>query len=139
MSFSFVIDVYSRRIVGWQWSSGTRLAGRSDCWTPLSGCDDWSHALRQAQWLADAARETESEIAAYWRGEAARLLAPLLHAAALTDGSVVDVLSWIDGQQVKRPVAALRTAGADAAIRQLSGVLEVDPRNRGTIYMSGAR
>src|SRR4051812_23181346 len=52
-------------------------------WTPLAGCHEWSYALRQAQWLADATQEGDSEIASYWRGEAAKLLAPLLHAAAL--------------------------------------------------------
>lgn len=44
-------------------------------WTPLEGCDDWSSPLQRAQWLADAIQEGESEVAQYWRGEAAKLLA----------------------------------------------------------------
>jgi hypothetical protein len=49
---------------------------------------------------------------------------------------MADVLTWVDSQEVKRPTAALRSDGAAAAVRQLSGILELDPRNRGTIYMS---
>jgi type IV secretory pathway TraG/TraD family ATPase VirD4 len=49
---------------------------------------------------------------------------------------MTDVLAWVDSQEVKRPVAALRKASAAPAVRQLSGIMELDPRNRGTIYMS---
>jgi type IV secretion system protein VirD4 len=108
----------------------------SGSWTPLNGCEDWSYALRQAHWLADAVQEGDSELASYWRGEAARLLAPLLHAAAVEGAGMSSVMGWIDGQEAKRPVAALRSAEAHGAIAQLSGVLALDPRNRGTIYMS---
>ena len=31
-------------------------------WTPLAGCTDWSFALRQAQWLANASQDGDSEI-----------------------------------------------------------------------------
>ncbi|MEA2492888.1 MAG: type secretion system protein VirD4 [Thermoleophilaceae bacterium] len=108
----------------------------SDAWTPLSGCTDWQHALAQAQWLGDAAQEGDSEVANFWRGEAARLLAPLLHAAALADGVMAHVLAWVDSQDVKGPAEILDTCGATAARYQLGGIAALDPRNRGTIYMS---
>lgn len=105
-------------------------------WTPVAGCQSWSQALRQAQWLADASADGDSEIARYWRGEAAKLLAPLLHAAAIERREITEILAWVDAQEVKRPTAILLAAGAYAAERQLHAVAALDPRNRGTTYMS---
>lgn len=105
-------------------------------WTPITGCEDWQYALSQAQWLADAAQDGESEIATYWRGEAARLLAPLLHAAALAEGRIGHVLSWVDTQDVGGPAKILESFEARAAVRQLTGIVGLDSRNRGTAYMS---
>lgn len=105
-------------------------------WSPELGCDDWSHALRQAQWLADASSDGDSEVARYWRGEAAKLLAPLLHAAALDGRSIRDVLAWVDAQDTRPATKTLAGAGANAAELQLRAVAELDPRNRGTTYMS---
>lgn len=111
------------------------FAAGSVCWTPLTGCEDWQTALAQAQWLADAAQEGDSEIATYWRGEAARLLAPLLHAAALGQGGIEHVLEWLDSQNTAHPAGNLKDK-TPAAYRQLTGISELDSRNRGTIYMS---
>src|SRR4051812_29287253 len=111
----------------------------SMCWTPLAGCEDWDYALQQAQWLADAVDEGSNgggDVARFWRGEAAKLLAPLLHAAALAGESMATVLRWVDAQTVDEPRAKLEASGAVAASIQLTGVGELDPRNRGTTYMS---
>jgi type IV secretion system protein VirD4 len=105
-------------------------------WSPLLGCECWSFALRQAQWLADASADGTSEIARYWRGEAAKLLAPLLHAAALDGRSMLDVLTWVDAQSVKEPSLTLIAGEADAAMRQLAAIDKLDGRNKGTTYMS---
>ena len=105
-------------------------------WTPLDGCENWSWALRQAQWLADATQDGDSEVAGYWRGEAAKLLAPLLHAAVLDDQGVDAVIAWLDTQEAKEPARILKTGGAAAAARQLQSVVALDPRNRGTTFMS---
>jgi type IV secretion system protein VirD4 len=112
------------------------FADGSASWDPLDGCDDWSHALRQSQWLADATQDGDSEVASYWRGEAAKLLAPLMHAAAVDDRSVADVIGWLDTQQTREPARLLRDAGALPAARQLQSVVSLDPRNRGTTFMS---
>jgi type IV secretory pathway TraG/TraD family ATPase VirD4 len=107
----------------------------SMCWTPLAGCESWQASLSQARWLADAAQEGDSEIATYWRGEAARLLAPLLHAAAIAKGNIAHVLDWIDSHNTATPGDVLKSR-SPAAYRQLAGIAALDPRNRGTIYMS---
>lgn len=105
-------------------------------WTPLFRCDEWAYALRQAQWLADASSDGSSEIARFWRGESAKLLAPLIHAAALAGRSMAQVLAWLDEQNTTMPLAVLKDAGAGAARRQLQAVAGLDDRNRGTTYMS---
>ncbi len=108
----------------------------STSWTPIAGCESWSYALRQANWLADASAENDSAIARYWQGEAAKLLAPLLHAAALTEADMDLVLRWVDTQDRTAPMKCLLARGADAAGAQLEAVTGLDDRNRGTTYMS---
>jgi type IV secretion system protein VirD4 len=112
------------------------LRDDSASWTPVEGCENWSYSLRQAQWLADATQQGDSEIASYWRGEAAKLLAPLLHAAALDGRGISEVLAWVDRQEVREPATVLAAAGAGAAGQQLRAVAALDPRNKGTTYMS---
>jgi type IV secretory pathway TraG/TraD family ATPase VirD4 len=110
----------------------------SMAWSPLAGCESWSGALRQAQWLADASSDGDSEIASYWRGEAAKLLAPLLHAAALGERDMSTVLGWVDTQEERVVSAILSAASAGPARAQLKAISELDSRNRGTTYMSAA-
>ena len=105
-------------------------------WDPLDGCAEWSRALQQATWLADATQQGDSEIASYWRGEAAKLLAPLLHAAAIDDRPITTVLAWLDTQNTEEPAELLAGTRAVAALRQLHGTASLDERNRGTTYMS---
>jgi type IV secretory pathway TraG/TraD family ATPase VirD4 len=62
------------------WDPG---APDSACWTPLDRCEEWGYAIRQGVWLADAVGHGDHHAARFWNGEAAKLLAPLLHAAAL--------------------------------------------------------
>lgn len=117
----------------WVWDP---FGPASATWSPLRGCDSWSYALAQAQWMADAGSGGDSEIAAYWRGEAAKLLAPLLHAASLAGETLAQVLEWVDRQDVEKPAGVLEDAGRKDACRQLDAVAGLDPRNKGTTYMS---
>jgi hypothetical protein len=111
------------------------FAAGSACWDPLDGCADWSHALRQSQWLADASQDGDSEVGSYWRGEGAKLLAPLVHAAAIDERPIDDVIGWLDTQEAREPARLLKEAGAVPAAKQLQSVVALDPRNRGTTFM----
>jgi type IV secretory pathway TraG/TraD family ATPase VirD4 len=112
------------------------FAPGSACWTPIDGCEDWGAALRQGQWLADAVGDGEHPAARFWNSEASKLLAPLLHAAALDGQGMDTVLRWIDRQDDDEPAARLRGAEDPAAAHQLEAVLGLDPRNRSTTFMS---
>jgi type IV secretion system protein VirD4 len=105
-------------------------------WDPLHGCEEWSRSLREAQWLADSTQDGDNEVARFWRGEAAKLLAPLMHAAALEAERVDAVITWLDTQEAKEPARILNDHGAVAAAHQLKSTVTLDPRNRGTTYMS---
>ncbi len=105
-------------------------------WTPLVGCERWSQALRVAMWLADATQDGDSEIARYWRGEAAKVLAPVLHAAALAGGHIADVIAWLDTQETAAVSRVLASHDAQPALRQMAAVLKLDARNKGTTLMS---
>jgi len=104
----------------------------------LGGCEDWGGALRRAQWLADATGAATSDASRFWNAEGAKLLAPLLHGAARTAGSMRDVLGWLDSGQLHDCHAALEDVGASAGAEQLMGVMQLDDRNRGTTVMSAA-
>ena len=111
----------------------------SCCWDPLEGCEEWGFALRQGKWLADAAGHSQhSHVAEFWGQEAAKLLAPLLHAAAIAGASIGEVIGWLDAQEADAPVRLLGDGGDPAAKVQLEGVLGLDSRNRGTTYMSAS-
>jgi len=105
-------------------------------WTPLDDCRTWTGALQGAQWLSDAVTDGDSEVARYWRGEAAKLLAPLLHAAALDQQRIDTAITWLDSQDTTTPQRILQAHHADHATRQLAAITALDDRNRGTTYMS---
>lgn len=110
---------------------------RKSCgWSPLAGCKDWSTALQQARFIADAVPDQHSEVARYWSREGAKLLAPLLHAAALDSRPMGEVVSWLDSQAARGPLEILKEAATPPAVLQLEGVLGLDSRNRGTTFMS---
>ncbi len=108
-------------------------------YTPLSGARTWDGALRTAAALSSAARpEQENAASEFWDREAAILLAPLLHAAALTGHAITRVLAWLDRRNFDEPEQLLEHRGALVACAQLRGVLARDPRNRETTIMSAA-
>jgi len=121
----------------WVWDPfGPETAG----WSPLAGCRSWDGALRRAKWISSALGDGEHAAARFWNGEAAKLLAPLLHAAALVEGgSMADVLGWLDRPETTMEAGELlERAGAQAAAGQLDAVLTLDDRNKGTTFMSAA-
>src|SRR5665811_1458134 len=66
--------------------------------SPLHGCGTWHGALSVASWLSAAARPGGEGLsdADFWFKSAEKLLAPLLFAAANSDGEIGDVVDWLD-------------------------------------------
>lgn len=109
--------------------------GRSP-WSPLLACATWPGARRVAHNLAEAARPTAGSLADadFWYATAAKLLAPLLHAAALSGRTMADVVRWLDEQEQLEVADALFAAGADQALQAARASWGRDERQRSAVY-----
>ncbi|HMH46108.1 MAG TPA: type IV secretory system conjugative DNA transfer family protein [Solirubrobacteraceae bacterium] len=105
--------------------------------TPLIPARTWPGAIRAGEALASAAHPDSSNAAnEFWDKEAASMLAPLLHAAAIAGQSMSELVRWLDARDFTDAIACLKAAGASAAADQLEGVSRRDERNRETTVMS---
>jgi type IV secretion system protein VirD4 len=119
--------ITARRHVGGVWvydptgTSGHR--GPTATWSPLAGCDTWQGAQRTAAWLVEAGRSDGGlQEADFWHATAAKLLAPLLFAAATSHRTMADVVRWVDTQEEREVRFELELA---------------DPRRRGLLGEGG--
>jgi type IV secretion system protein VirD4 len=105
--------------------------------TPLVPARTWPGAIRAGEALASAAHPDASNAAnEFWDKEAASMLAPLLHAAAISDHGMSELVRWLDARDFTDAIAVLNGTGATAAADQLEGVSRRDERNRETTVMS---
>jgi type IV secretion system protein VirD4 len=113
-------------------STGLPAAG----WTPLMECLTWQGAQRVADWLVRAARPANSGIegAAFWYAAAAKILAPILLAAACSGGTMAQVVQWLDGQEDEPVQLALEANGQEEAITAFDAISMWDERTRGSVY-----
>jgi type IV secretory pathway TraG/TraD family ATPase VirD4 len=135
-------DVYEatvahRRRLGRMWVYDP-LGGESSGFTPLVPAGSWSGAIRVGEAMASAAQPQQGGSVAneFWDREAASLLAPILHAAAICGAGMGEVISWLDARDFGAASEILRGAGAARAAVQLEGVGRRDERNRETTVMS---
>jgi hypothetical protein len=110
-------------------------------WSPARGCTDPLIAINRARALAAgsgmAASNRDGE---YWEQMTAAVLRTYLHAAALTDIPITDVLSWASRPADPTPVRILRQH-PDAApgwAEELAAQSLADPRQRDSVW-SGVR
>ncbi len=105
--------------------------------TPLIPARSWPGAIRAGEALASAAHPDSSNAAnEFWDKEAASMLGPLLHAAAIAGESMSELIRWLDTRDFTDAISVLKDAGASAAANQLQGVSRRDERNRETTVMS---
>lgn len=107
------------------------LPVRAAGWTPLAGCGDWEYAKLMGRWLAaaESGGDGQSDGARFYRHAAAQLIGPLLHAAALGDRRMGEVLQWVEGRSLE-PIDILRARNADAAARAVQETWNLDDRAR---------
>ncbi len=135
-------DIYQataphRRSLGRVWVYDPFGSRSSAGFTPLIPARSWPGAIRAGEALASAAHPDSSNAAnEFWDKEAASMLAPLLHAAAITAQSMSELVRWLDARDFTDAIASLKAAGATAAADQLEGVSRRDERNRETTVMS---
>ena len=129
--------VAHRRTLGGVWIYDPFGDSASAAFTPLVPAESWAGAIRAGEALASAAHPDQTNAAnEFWDREAASMLAPLLHAAALARTDMTRLLWWLDVRDFSDPIALLKQHGAQAATDQLEGVERRDERNRETTVMS---
>jgi type IV secretion system protein VirD4 len=104
-------------------------------WSPLASCLTWHGAQRTASWMTGATGSgstglSESE---FWYAAAAKLLAPLLFAAARTGRTIADVVRWVNLQEEKEVLEALEGA-EPAAIDAAKASFAREGRQKSSIY-----
>jgi type IV secretion system protein VirD4 len=105
-------------------------------WSPLAACDTWQGAQRVASWLTAAVKDTGSGLSDgdFWYASAAKLLAPLLYAAAIDGYTMADIVRWVDTQEQHQPRDALEHFGVIEASHAAQASWNRDPRQRSSVY-----
>jgi type IV secretory pathway TraG/TraD family ATPase VirD4 len=103
-------------------------------WSPVVGCQVWDEAVARAYALAASARPHHSTHDTHWVERGQALLAPLLHAAALGDGDLATVLSWLHRRELIVPSSLLEKERSHRAANLLEGIAHTDPRELSGIF-----
>jgi type IV secretion system protein VirD4 len=105
-------------------------------WTPLLSCRDWAGARRVAAALADGATPRRQSLtdSDFWYAAAAKLLAPLLFAAANAGLTMDEVVAWVDTQDASAVLVALQSAGCTEALNAMQANWSRDDRQRSSVY-----
>ena len=116
-------------------TGSTGLNVRSS-WTPLLSCRDWARARRTASALADGAAPNKRALTDgdFWYSAAAKLLAPLLFAAATAGLTMDEVIAWVDTQEEATVLTVLESAGCQEALNAMHANWSRDERQRSSIY-----
>jgi type IV secretion system protein VirD4 len=108
-------------------------------WSPVAGAGSWDGAMLMARAMCAAGRAgagTKDE--SHWSERASALLAPLLHAANLTERPIEEVLRWVLRQDLEPARNALLDADSEIAADVLVGIEATDARERSSIYSATA-
>ncbi len=105
-------------------------------WSPLAAAVTWTGARRVADGLVEAGRTSPGGLTDgdFWYATAAKLLAPLLLAAAATGRTMSDVVRWVDEQETDEVVDALDSSGEWQALQALRATWGRDERQRSAVY-----
>jgi type IV secretory pathway TraG/TraD family ATPase VirD4 len=109
-----------------------------DCiaWTPLRTCHEWDDAQDVADTLTSVVGSSGLAESRFWDGMAAKLLQPLLHAAALEDLTMRHVVRWVNEREVEGVINILDAHGSTDAIESLRATQAHEPRTLSNAYAS---
>lgn len=107
----------------------------SDRWSPVDAARTWAGARRAAADLTEVAHGPGTTAdGEFWYAAAAKLLAPLLLAAATGGCGMADVVRWVDTQEVGEVLALLQTAGVPQALDAAQATWQREERQRSSVY-----
>jgi type IV secretory pathway TraG/TraD family ATPase VirD4 len=108
-------------------------------WSPVQASGSWEGALLTARAMAGAARPGgRFGDAAHWTERAEALIAPLLHAGAVSGADMAQVMRWVNRHDLDSALAALALQGSGLAIDVLSGLAATDSRELSGIWSTAA-
>jgi type IV secretory pathway TraG/TraD family ATPase VirD4 len=112
-------------------------------WSPLNAARDWDGALAMADAMVHSHhrgnRGARASSADHWAERATSLLAPILHGASIGNGSMRDVLSWVDRHDGAPALRKLSECTDDrVASDVLSGILATDEREQSGIWSTAS-
>lgn len=113
-------------------SSGLEASG----WSPLASSSTWPGARRMASALCGTARSRSDATAEsdFWYSTAAKLIAPLLFAAASSGRTIRDVVQWVDTHEIGEVASVLTRLGVDEAQQAAEATWSRDERQLGSVY-----
>ena len=104
-------------------------------WSPVSCARTWPLARKVASDLTEVARgDGTSADGEFWYATAAKLLAPLLFAAASAGLAMHDVVRWVDTQETEEVLDILNRAGVPEALQAARATWLRDDRQRSAVY-----
>lgn len=105
-------------------------------WSPLGGAHSWAGARRVAAALCSVARAGGAglEDGAFWYTLAEKLAAPLLYAGATAGAELLDVLRWVDTEEVAEVVGILEQSDEPAALQAFAASVGREDRARSSVY-----
>ncbi len=108
-------------------------------WSPIAACRGWDPAVLAARAMVGAARPAVGVVeASHWTERAEAMLAPLLHAAALDDRGMAEVMAWVNRRAPLAAARILESNGAGTAADVLDGILATEERERSGIWSTAA-
>lgn len=115
-------------------SGSTGLA--SAAWSPLRNARTWPGARRSAAGLTEVAKTSVGTMSDgdFWYATAARMLAPLLFAAAYGRRDMSDVVRWVDTREEGEVLDLLGVAGVPEAVDAARSTFAKEERQRSSIY-----
>jgi type IV secretion system protein VirD4 len=105
-------------------------------WSPLPRSRTWPGARRAAAGLTEVAKASVGTMVDgdFWYATAAKMLAPLLFAAAVGRRDMHDVVRWVDTHEETEVVDLLSAAGVVEALHAAQSTFGKEDRQRSSIY-----
>jgi type IV secretion system protein VirD4 len=114
----------------------TGVTGRPvTTWSPLPASRTWPGARRAAATLTEVGRAQTGTMTDgdFWYATAARMLAPLLFAAATSGRDMADVVHWVESGEEAEVLTLLQIAGVPEAVDAARSAFAKEERQRSSI------
>ncbi len=106
-------------------------------WSLVEAAGEWDDAVRATATLLGTVRDRGGD-ALHWAERAEALLAPILHAAALSREGMASVVEAVNRHRMEPARTVLEAAGAAQALDLLSGVAATEEREQSGIWSTAA-